>query len=154
MSFREKTAWIAVITTLIIWGYYFWQVWQAYGGGTLHGQAVLNLFLVCFGITIVLMLGLSLASARLGRHRFGADLDERERAIETRAKTIEADLLELLVLGVAIAGLLGAGEIAVAYPGDPAGATAAVIANALLFVVLVCQLVHELALIVQFRMMD
>ena len=154
MSFREKSAWIAVIATLVIWGYYFFQFWETYVGGTLQGQDVLQRFLISFGITIVVLLALNLWAARLGKHRFGAELDERERTVERRAKAIEAGLLELMALGVAIAGLLHAADIAAAYPADPAGAAALVIGNAILFVVLVSQVVHELALIVQFRMMD
>ncbi len=154
MSFREKSAWIAVVGTLVIWPYYFLQLWQSYAAGTLQGQAVLNLFLTCFGITIVVLLGLNLWAAWLGKHRFGADLDERERNIERRAKVIEAGLLEMMVLGVAILGVFQATNIAAVYPADPAGATALVIANAILLVVLISQVGHELALIVQFRMMD
>ena len=40
MSFREKSAWIAVVGTLPIWIYYFWHVIGAALSGTLDGDAV------------------------------------------------------------------------------------------------------------------
>jgi hypothetical protein len=153
MSFREKSAWIAVLSTLVIWGYYFGSLWQSYAAGALDGTAVRNLFVVCFGVTIVVMLGLNLVSAWLGHHRFGADPDEREREMELRAKSVEAGLLEIMALGVALGVLFAAAPIAAAYPADPVGAIAIVAANGILLAVLLSQVLHELALIVQFRMM-
>ena len=58
MSFREKNAWIASITTLVVWGYYFFEVWRAFELQSLDG--LLIRFWVCMGITLVLMLGLNL----------------------------------------------------------------------------------------------
>ncbi len=154
MSFREKSAWIAVLTTLPIWGYYFFEVWTAYWAATLDGQRILTLFLVCLGVTVAILLALNLLSARLGRHAFGADLDELERSIDARANAAGARLLEWMVLGVAAAGIWASGQIAAAYPADPAGTTALVMANALLFVVLIAQLIHELIHIVSRRIMS
>ena len=155
MSFREKTAWLAILLTLAIWGHYFFRVWQSYAGGTLGGEdGVLQLFLLCLGATIVLLLGLTLVSARLGQHRFGADLDERERQVESRARRVEIVLLELGALAVAAASPWLSGSVAASFPAAAPAAIGIVLANLILFVVLAAQVLHEVTLIVQFRMMD
>ena len=153
MSFREKAAWIAVLTTIPIWGFYFWSVWQAYWSLALDGQAILNLFLVCLGVTIAIILGLNLLSAWLGKHQFGANLDELERAVDARANAWGARLLEWAVLGVAAASPWAVSQIATAYPQNTAYIGAVVVANALLFVVLSCQMIHELVHIISRRIM-
>ena len=60
MSFREKTAWIAVVTTVVIWGTYFFVVWNGIAARTLDGGALLNLFLVALGVTLAVIFGLAL----------------------------------------------------------------------------------------------
>ena len=62
MSFREKNAWIASITTLLVWSYYFFEVWHAWETRSLDG--LLTKFWVCIGVTGVLMLGLNLLATR------------------------------------------------------------------------------------------
>jgi hypothetical protein len=153
MSFREKAAWIAVVPTLIIWTYYFWWVWQAYWALTLTGPAVWNLFLICMGITVVLLLGLNIVSAIVGKQRFGADLDELERSVDARANAAGGRLLEWLALGVAASAGWALPQVAAAYPTDPVGTIALVVANAILLVVVVSQVAHEIVHIVSYRVM-
>ncbi|MEQ1770106.1 MAG: hypothetical protein ABL879_09720 [Devosia sp.] len=154
MSFREKTAWIATITTLVVWSYYFVVVWQAVNAGVLNGDGILKLFYVCMGATIGVMLGGCLLAARLGGHDFGAVPDERERAITGRATTIGTVLLEWMVLGVALWGLLKHGWVGTAFPADPLGSMAVIVANGLLFALVLSNVLREIILIVQFRLMD
>jgi hypothetical protein len=79
MSFREKNAWIASITTLVVWGYYFFEVWHAFELRSVDG--LLARFWICMGITAVLMLGLNLLATRNRLREFGAPPDEFERQI-------------------------------------------------------------------------
>jgi hypothetical protein len=153
MSFREKNAWIAVVTTLIVWGYYFFAVWQAVGSRDLDGQRILNLFYVCMGLTAVLLIGINLIAARVARQNFGADLDEREVTIERRSRRAGVWLLEWMVLGIALAALLWNGWVADAFPAEPLGSGALIIANALLFALVVSNMLTEIVAIVHFRMM-
>ena len=151
MSFREKNAWIASITTLLVWGYYFFEVWRAWEVRSVDGLMVR--FWICLGVTAVLMLGLNLLATRNPARDFGADPDELERQIEMSATTIAHRLRGWLLLGLAAACPWLSTIIAPAFPADPAGATAIFIANALIFGLVTTELLIELIHIVRFRTM-
>ena len=152
MSVREKTSWIAVITTLVIWSYYFWVFWSDAAVGRIDGEAVRNLFIICMVISVVIMLGLTIAVSVAARQSMDAPPDELERQIEARADGIGFKLLELLVPVVLIGGLLNVGAITTAFPDDPAGATAIIFVNAYLMTFVLVELVREGTKIVMFRM--
>lgn len=154
MSFRERTAWIAVVTTLIVWGYYFATVWSGIAARQLDGQGLFNLFLICMGITAVLLIGIGLVAARMAKQDFGAPDDEREKDVDRRASWWGARLLDWMLLGLAALGPTVIADYArTGFPGDPAGATAIILANAILFVAVLSQLVREAIHIVSYRVM-
>jgi hypothetical protein len=153
MSFREKTAWIAVLTTLVVWGYYFSEVWRGVGVRALDGQALWTLFLVCMGITVVLMLGLNLLASRRRLKDFGASPDELERQMEGSAAKITKPLFEWAVLGISASALLWGREFAVGFPADPVGSFAIVMANALLFAAVATNVLAEIIIIIRFRVL-
>jgi hypothetical protein len=150
MSFREKNAWIASITTLAVWGYYFFEVWRAFEAGTVDG--LLTRFWICLAITGVLMIGLNLIATRTRLKDFGAPPDEFERQIDMSATTVAHRLRGWLLLALAAACPWLSTIVAPAFPADPAGATAIFIANAILFGLVLTELVVELIHIVRFRM--
>lgn len=152
MSMREKTAWIAVLTTLVIWGYYFSVFWSSALNGRIDGVEVRNLFIICLGISVAIMLGLTIAAAVAARQSMDAPPDERERQIEGRADNIGFKLLELLVPVVLIGGLLNLDPIRSAFPEDPVGSTAILFANGFLMTMVITELVREGVKIVLFRM--
>ncbi len=153
VSFREKTAWIAVVTTLVVWGYYFFEVWRGVGARALDGGALWTLFLVCMGITLVLMLGLNLLATRRRLKDFGASPDELEKQVESGAARITKPLFEWVVLGVAAWGLLWGREFAAGFPGDPVGSFAIVMANALLLAAVATNVLGEIIIIIRFRVL-
>ena len=63
MSMWEKTSWIAVVTTLVIWSYYFGAFWGDALAGRIDGEGVRNLFIICMVVSVVIMLGLNIAAA-------------------------------------------------------------------------------------------
>ena len=150
MSFREKNAWIASITTLVVWGYYFFEVWRAWEARSVDG--LLTRFWICMGITAVLMLGLNLLATRNIKRDFGAPPDELERQIESSATVAAYRLRGWLLLGLAAACPWASTIIAPAFPADPAGATAIFIANAILLGLVFTELLVELIHIARFRM--
>lgn len=154
MAFREKNAWIAITCTLVIWGYYFSSLWAGFSARDLDGDAIFWLFVWCMGITIVLMLALNLAVAWLARQQFGAEPDERERQIDARANRIGLNLIEFASLGIIVLSPWISGIARSDFPADPAGSTAIIMANALLFVLVLSAVVREIVQIVHFRMMD
>jgi hypothetical protein len=153
MSFREKNAWIAVVTTLIVWGYYFSTVWSGIAARSLDGQAIFNLFLVCMGITVVLMLGLNLVAARVAKQKFGAPDDELERSVDARALRFTHGLLGWLLLGIAASCPWLADWSGTAFPADPAGSLAIIVANAIILVCVATEVLREIIHIVHYRLM-
>jgi hypothetical protein len=150
MSFREKNAWIASITTILVWGYYFFEVWRAWEAHSVEG--LLTRFWICLGITAVLMMGLNLVATRNPGRDFGALPDEFERQIEMSSTTFAHRLRGWLLFGLAGACPWLSTIIAPAFPADPAGATAIFIANAIIFGLVFTELLIELIHIARFRM--
>lgn len=151
MSFREKTAWIAVVTTLVVWGYYFFTVWSGVEARALDGQGLWTLFLVCMGITVVLMIGLNLIATRRRMSDFGRPPDELERQMEAGAARVSKTLFEWIVLGIAAGCVVWGRDIAAAFPIDPVGSFAIIVANALLLAGVSTNLLSEIIVIVRFR---
>ena len=154
MSFREKSAWIAVVGTLPIWIYYFWQVIGAALSGTLDGDAVFWLFVWCLIASMVIMMPLNIAAAVLARQSMDAPPDERERAIDARANRIGLVMVEVLMVGVILASGGVADFARQTYAADPAGAATIILINAVLFVLALSAMAREAIQIVQFRMLD
>jgi len=152
MSRRERQAWIASLCTLIVWGYYFAAFWLDVVSGQLDGWHVLNRFLVCMGISLVVMIGLSLLTGVMSKKNLETDPDELERLIEGRADRIGFRFLEWLVPAILIPCLLQTDRIAEAYPDNPAGSTAVIFANAILMGVVLTELIRESVHIASFRM--
>jgi hypothetical protein len=152
MSFREKSAWIAVGTTLIVWTVYFGWFWMDVAGGQLNGQVLLWRFIVCMGISLVVMIGLNLATGVMRKDNIDRPADELERQIEGRADRIGFRLLEVLVPVGLIGGLLMTDTIKSAFPADPAGSVALIFANGVLMAFVITELVREVTHIISFRM--
>lgn len=152
MSMREKTSWIAVVTTLVIWSYYFVVFWGDALAGRIDGLGLRNLFIVCMVISVVIMLGLNIAMSVAARQSMDAPPDELERQIEGKADSIGFKLLELFVPVVLIGGLLSVDTIRAAYLDDPAGSVAIIFANGFLMSFVVVELMREIIKIVMFRM--
>jgi hypothetical protein len=100
------------------------------------------------------MLPVNIVAAILARQNMDAPADEREREIDARANKIGLTLLEWLMVGVILSSGLVAGYARDAYAADPAGATAVMLINLMLFALSFAALMREIIQIVHFRMMD
>ncbi|MCZ4344670.1 hypothetical protein [Devosia neptuniae] len=152
MSLREKNAWIAVGITLAVWSYYFGAFWIEAFAGIVDGAEVLVRFLVCMGISLVVMIGLNVFAGVMSKKNLDAAPDEMELHIEARADRFGFRLLELLVPVGLIGGLLATDTIKAAYPADPGGAVALIFANGVLMAFVITELVRETTHIIAFRM--
>ncbi len=152
MSVRERTAWIAVSCTLVIWGYYFIAFAMDVGAVRLEGGQVLTRFIICMVVSFVVMAGLAVLAGIVNKKNFDAQPDEMERLIEGHADRIGFRVLETLVPLALIGGLLAAGRIGEAFPADPAGSTALIFANGVLLVIVLTELVRESVHIIGFRL--
>jgi hypothetical protein len=152
MTMREKVAWISVVTSLVIFGWYFWSVWSDFAGRVLNGDVLFWRFLWCLGIAFVIMLPGSLLAAWLGRQDFDPPPDELETRIEAISNRIGLALLELALAGVVLLSKMVTDLARADYAADPAGATAVMLVNLVLFVAATAAVLREIIVIIQYRM--
>lgn len=107
MSFREKSAWISLVTYAVVFGGYFFTLWRAWderwGQGLSIGLmvgAVVSLIIVAVALNVVLALfNLKEANARA---------DERETLIDLKAERIASYTLSagvICLIGALVVGL-------------------------------------------------
>ncbi len=96
MSFREKLAWVTLLSVLLSFGSYIVWVLADFA----HGDARTNglVFLASVGAFVILQTGLSLAALWTTPRDGRSPRDERERLIQGRSHTIGFYVLVVLVL--------------------------------------------------------
>jgi hypothetical protein len=133
MSFREKSAWITLITVLVVFGVYF----SALLTGHVRGFHSLFLLLVCGIGLLVLQVGLNLIAVLTTPRDGRAPKDERETLIQWRSHTLGYYVLMVFVLAL--------------FVPVHFGHTALDMANFALFAVVVATVTVAVAQIVMFR---
>jgi len=86
MSFREKSAWITLVTVLLCFGVYFGAVFT--GAVPAHSWAMLHLALGAILTLIVLQIALTIFAAVTTPKDGRGPRDEREKMIQARSHTI------------------------------------------------------------------
>jgi hypothetical protein len=134
MSFREKSAWISVISMSGIYGFYFWSVFHAtpklgsfYFGGLLETIIAL----------VVVQVVLSIAVAIFAPKEAQAPRDERDKLIELRAMRVA---YAGLATSVGLACFFGAFNPPIVFN-----------TNALLFILVTAEILRFAYQIVQYR---
>jgi len=96
MSFREKSAWITLVSVLVCFGVYFGSIL----GGAVRPRGIetVHLFLLCAIALVLLQIGLHAVAARLDPHEARAPRDEREWLIQHRSHTVGYYVLMVMVL--------------------------------------------------------
>jgi hypothetical protein len=135
MSFREKSAWITLVTVLVCFGAYYGSILTGRVSG--RGLETLHLLLTCVVALVVLQVALTVVAARMTPKDGRAPADERERLIQWRSHTFGYYVLVVLVLALANP----------AHIGHPA----ADLLNFALLDVVIAALVVAAAQIVMFR---
>ena len=96
MSFREKSAWITLVSVLLCFGAYFGTVFIHGFGGDPRANGWL--LLECVGAYVVLQIVLTLAAVWTTPKDGRSPKDERERMIQARSHTIGYYMLVVMVL--------------------------------------------------------
>jgi hypothetical protein len=86
MSFRERTAWITLITIVVCFGVYYGAVFSGLVP-TISWESF-HLGLACIIALLVLQVGLNLIAALLNPKEARTPRDEREKLIQARSHTI------------------------------------------------------------------
>lgn len=136
MSFREKSAWIALITYGVVFGGYFFTLWQAWDASYAQGLSIGLLVGAVVGLIIVAVV-LNTALALFHPKTANAPADERETMIDLKAERIASYTLSIGVICLIGALLMGW--------------NAFLVANLLLASMVIAELVKALAQIAYFR---
>lgn len=105
MSFREKSAWITLVTVLVCFGIYFGSI--ALGLVSARGFDTLHLLLACVVGLVLLQVALTVVAAVTTPKDGRAPKDERETLIQLRSQSLGYSVLVMLVLALFVPGHLG-----------------------------------------------
>ncbi|WP_343519933.1 hypothetical protein [Sphingomonas sp.] len=111
MAFREKIAWAAFLTTVLIWGGFLILALSGAGG---HGMALLGPFIAATIAQAVMMVAATAIWAIRSPGEANAPADERDRAVGRRATGVAYLVVVLGIVGVIVwlhLGLHGAGTV-------------------------------------------
>ena len=134
MSFREKSAWISMLSMLAIYGFYFWSVIHAGPqAGGLHFGGLLETIIALVVVQIVLTVAAAIFTPKEAK----APRDEREKLIELRAMRVA---YSGLATSVALACFFGAFDPPILFN-----------TNALLFMLVTAEILRSACQIVQYR---
>lgn len=152
MTFREKMAWVSLIVTGGVWGFYFLQIFGAVRNGPVDGGRLAGLFGACVGVIVVLHVALAIAAALAAPKEADAPADERERMVELKSTNIAYAVLCVGVVGMVLSAPLVAGLSIQAFRGDTAGDAILVMANSGLLALVAAELVRSGCQIAYFRL--
>ena len=153
MPYREKTAWISLLSTLVVWGAYFLKVsadvLAGRTGGDLHLGAFIGSVVLLIAVQVVLQVAIALRAPR----EAAEPADERERLFELKAAKVGYVLLGSLVMIIALcAPLLGLVAPALwREASSPAVALGLLFGNALLLAAVIAEVASSAVQIVHYR---
>ena len=133
MPFREKSAWISLISISLIYGIYFWSVIHAGPHAGFHFGSLLATVIVLIVVQVVLHIVVALAAPKEAK----APRDEREKLIELKATRIA---YAGLATSVACACFFGALDPPIVFN-----------TNSLLFILVTAELLRTSCQIIQYR---
>lgn len=136
MSFREKSAWIAFITYALVFGGYFFTLWQGWDARWAQGLSI-GLMIGAVVALIIVAIVLNTAVALLNPKEANAPADERETLIDLKAERIAS-----YTLSIGVICLIGALVV---------GLNPFLVANLLLASMVISELVKAAAQIAYFR---
>ena len=134
MSFREKSAWISILSMSGIYAFYFWSVVHT---GSLTSGAHFGGMLVTVVALVLVQIVLTVAVAVFTPREAKAPPDERDRLIELRATRVA---YAVLAGSIACACFFGAFTPPIIFN-----------TNALLFILVMAELMRSASQIVQYR---
>lgn len=162
MSYREKGAWAELVSTLVIWGYYFTKLFDAVRSGALEQEGFAGAmgvqFVVCVILSMVVGIAMGVLVDLLSKKADRGGRDEREAWAGLRATRIAHGVLVTLIIS-----LSGLAFVFGAFAGEALAAQAnaalevvlsnglVLFANGALAAMILAELVHYAALIVFLR---
>lgn len=140
MPFREKSAWISLITTVGVWGTYFWTVGRPLlEQGSLNGMpgSTVGLFIGAVIVIVIVQVILAIIVAIASGKHAETPMDEREQLIDLKAARAGFFALNAAVICVSGLWLVGASPL--------------VMANGILLAMVIAEVVHSGGKIIGYR---
>jgi hypothetical protein len=138
MAFREKLAWISVVTMTLVYGWYFWTIYplaKAGHGDGLHYAALLQGTIIA---VVVLQIVLTVAVAVLSPREATRPEDEREKLITLKGTRAAYFALVTGALLVSVYGIFF-------------GTNSVLLGNGALLAVVAANLVKDFTQIIHYR---
>lgn len=136
MSFREKSAWIALAAYGLVFGAYFFVLWQSWGAAYARGLSI-GLMVGAVVMLVIIAASLTILAALTAPKEANAPADEREQLIDLKAERIASYTLSTCVV-------LLIGALLVGWSG-------VLVANLLLAAMVIAELVKASAQIIAYR---
>lgn len=130
MSFREKTAWVSLVSMSAIYGSYFWSVIR---GGHVRFGGLLQTIIALVIVQVALIIAVAISAPKDAK----APVDERDRLIHLRATRVA---YAGLATSVALACFFGAFDPPIVFN-----------TNALLFLLVAAEILRSGCQIIQYR---
>ena len=113
MSFRERSAWISLIATPLIWGAYFWKIWPDAQDGKLYVDTF-GMFVGTLVLLVIVQIVLATVIAIFAGKAADAPMDEREQLIDLKGARVGFHMLNVLLVGVSSLWLYGMSPLVMA----------------------------------------
>ena len=107
MSFREKSLWASIVTTVWVWGYYFYKVYVWSRTDAVSMAAVEGALITAVVMSIIIsIVAHAIITGRAALADDVPDEDERDRAIVERASYLASYILVGGVVAAVIAAVI------------------------------------------------
>ena len=150
MSYREKTAWAAIVGDLIVWGGYLLNLLRETADGSPELGDLIGLFTGAVIASVVIHVGLAIVVALVAPRAAEAPADERERLIELEASRLAYTVFSVAAVTVALAvPILAMGGPV--WLDDALTEVALIAANGLILSLVAAEMLNAVARIVGYR---
>jgi hypothetical protein len=102
LSYQEKSIWVSLVSTLIVFGYYFLNAMKIFNNSKIENLAITGLFIGTVIILIIIQIVFQSIIAIINRKEAQKGEDERDNLIELKATRIS---YFIIVLGVWVTAL-------------------------------------------------
>ena len=114
MSFREKSIWVSLVATILIFGYYFANVFSYFTSFDVNNRELVGLFIGVVVLMVIVEVVLHIILAIAFKKETMEAEDERDNLIRLKATKVSYFVLVFGIWMMAISLLLSASPVAMA----------------------------------------
>lgn len=96
-SYHEKSLWVSLVSTILVFGYYFVKAFGLFGGQGRSGTSLIFTFISAVVVLIVIQITTQIYLTLTDRKAVEAGQDERDRSINQRTTRMS---YTILVIGI------------------------------------------------------